>query len=265
MHSSRQTSCSIVVDLHHWLSLDQDHLTCGLRSQIVHLERNERNRNPPTRQTHSCTFYLDLSTYQEQLIHDRWLPADQLRIHMHVKFNIVADEIQFSQGAMIKVVNKMLPFVSMEPNIIEDTDGIGLKVYRRSFQVKKRFTFFWFTRMDGTTPSMMPSTWNALNWEEDCVLKRLIAGARTHSLDINMMTNEPQAKRPKVLERARTEATISAATHQETATSNSPTSSWWESGDACRLFAPCTANYESTECIKGIQGWHKPTFQNLAN
>jgi hypothetical protein len=78
--------------------------------------------------------------FKEQLIHDRWIPADQLCIHMHMKFNI-ADEIQFSQGAMIKVVNKMLPFVSMEPNIIEDTDGIELKVYRHSFQVKKRLSF----------------------------------------------------------------------------------------------------------------------------
>ena len=72
MRSSRQTSCSIVVDLHHWLSLDQDHLTCGLRSQIVRLEHNERNRNLPTRQTHSCTFYLDLSTNHFQRTVDSW-------------------------------------------------------------------------------------------------------------------------------------------------------------------------------------------------
>ena len=145
-HRWRTVSLHIVsrYNLHHWLSLDQDHLTCGLRSQIVHLEHNERNRNLPTRQTHSCTFYLDLSStyhFKEQLIHDQWLPADQLCIHMHMEFNI-ADETQFSQGAMIKVVNKMIPFVSMEPNIIEDMDRIELKVYRRSFQVKKHFSFF---------------------------------------------------------------------------------------------------------------------------
>jgi hypothetical protein len=115
----------------------------------------------------------------------------------------------------------------MEPkNIIEDTDGIERKMYQYSFQVKKCFSFFWITRMEGTTPSMMPSARNALNWEEHCVLKRLIAvgGARPDSLDIDM-TNEPQAKRPKVLKRARTKATISAA-QQEAATSKSSTSTW---------------------------------------
>jgi hypothetical protein len=153
----------------------------------------------------------------------------------------------------------MLPLVSMEPNIIEDTDGIELQVYRHSFQVKKRSNFFWITRMDGITPPpMMPSQSNALNWEEDCVLKRLIAGARAHSLTIDMSI-EPQAKRPKVSEGARIETTaigdpsdpsLSGAT--QAPTSNSLTSSWWESGDARKIFAPCAVNYESTECLKSI-------------
>ena len=59
--------------------------------------------------------------FKEQFIHDRCLPTDQLSIYMHMKFNAVADEIQFSQGAMIKVVNKTLPFVTMEPKKIIKT------------------------------------------------------------------------------------------------------------------------------------------------
>ena len=82
------------------------------------------------------------AVFKEQVIHGRWLPAEQLRIHIHMKFNIV-DDIQFSQAAMMRVVNKRLPLVSMlDPNIFEDTDGIQLKVYRHSFQIKKRSYFF---------------------------------------------------------------------------------------------------------------------------
>ena len=104
---------------------------------------------------------------------------------MHMKFNI-ADDMQFSQrGVVMRKVDKMLPFVSMEPNsIIEDTVGMQLnKMYQHSFQIKKHYSLFWITRMDGITPSMLSLVmYDVLNWEEDCVLKRilLIAGAQTH-------------------------------------------------------------------------------------
>jgi hypothetical protein len=192
-----------------------------------------RGKHAPASFIMSCILR---TVFKEQVIHDRWLPAEQLRIHMHMKFNI-ADDIHFSQASMIRVVNKMLPLVSMEPNIIEDTDGIQLRVYRHSFQVEKRSYFFWITRMDGSsTPPMMPSQRNASNWEEDCVLKRLIAGARAHPLAIDM-TIEPQAKRPKVLEGARIEMTSSLPLNgaTQTAICNSLSSSWWESGDARKV------------------------------
>jgi len=198
------------------------------------------------------------AVFKEQVIHGRWLPAEQLRIHIHVKFN-VADDIQFSQAAMMRVVNKRLPLVGMDPNIFEGTDGIQLKVYRHSFQIKKRSYFFWITKADGITPPpIIPSQRNALNWEEDCVLKRLIIGARAaHSLTIDM-TIEPQAKRPIILEGARIETTISDTSElslsgaTQAAISNSLTSSWWESGDARKLFRPSTSNYEANKCVKEI-------------
>ena len=198
------------------------------------------------------------AVFKEQVIHGRWLPAEQLRIHIHVKFNI-ANDIQFSQAALMRVVNKRLPLVSMDPNIFEDTDGIQLRVYRHSFQIKKRSYFFWITRADGVAPPpIIPSQRNAMNWEEDCVLKRLIIGARAHSLTIDM-TIEPEAKRPKISEGARIETTISDPSDlslcgaTQATISNSFTSSWWESGDARKLFAPCSSGqYESLECVRAI-------------
>ncbi|KAI2512807.1 hypothetical protein MHU86_1595 [Fragilaria crotonensis] len=147
----------------------------------------------------------------------------------------------------------------MDPNIFEDTDGIQLKVYWHSFQIKKQSYFFWITKADGITPPpIIPSQRNALNWEEDCVLKRLIIGARAaHSLTIDM-TIEPQAKRSKISEGARIETTISDTSElslsgaTQAAISNSLTSSWWESGDARKLFRPSTSNYEANECVKEI-------------
>jgi hypothetical protein len=65
----------------------------------------------------------------------------------------------------------------MDPNIFEDTDAIQRKVYRHYFQIKKQSYFFRITRADGITPPpKIPLQRNALNWEEDCVLKRLIIG-----------------------------------------------------------------------------------------
>jgi len=146
----------------------------------------------------------------------------------------IADEIQFSQAAMMRVINKkMLPLVGKEPNIIEDTaGGVDLKVFWHSFQVKKRCYFFWITAKVEAMPPLMPSTRNAVKWEEDCVLKRLIIGARAHSLTIDM-TIEPQSKRPKTMSegtRIKTpisdpsdNLSVSGAT--QAATSNSLTSS----------------------------------------
>ena len=77
-----------------------------------------------------ATFILSClhAVFKEQLIHDRWLPAEQLRSYIHMKCNI-ADGIQFSQAAMMRVINKkMLPLVSMEPNIIKGAGGIQLKL-----------------------------------------------------------------------------------------------------------------------------------------
>ena len=44
----------------------------------------------------------------------------------------------------------------------------------------------------------------------------------------------------------------SGGTTQAAASLSPPTYSWWESGDACKLFAPCTEKYESMECVNSI-------------
>ncbi len=214
------------------------------------IHKYPRGKPTPTTFILSC----QRAVFTEEVIHEQWLPAEQLLVHMHTKFNI-SEDIHFSQAAMMRVVNKVLPLVSTEHNIMEDTDGIQLRVYRHSFQVKKSY-FFWVSRTDdGITAQTMPSQRNATNWEEDCVLKRLIDGARTH-----LLTSEPQAKQSKVSEGARIETMIRdpsdpslcGATTQQAAINNSFTSSRWESGDARKRFAPCSANYGAEECVKAI-------------
>ncbi len=201
--------------------------------------------------------------FKEPLIHDRWLPAAQLCSYTHIHCSI-SDDIQFSQAAMIRVVNKMFPLVSLEPNLIEGEGKVRLQVFRHSFQVKKRSYFFWITTNVGVIPPLTPLPRNSLNWEEDCVLKRLLASGRAHVLDIDV-TVEPEPKRPKVMNTTMTtdkataiidtsvnatQATISASAVQSER-ANSATS-WWESGDARKLFRPSSSNYEANKCVKEI-------------
>jgi hypothetical protein len=173
----------------------------------------------------------------------------------------IADEIQFSQAAMMRVINKkMLPLVGKEPNIIEDTaGGVDLKVFWHSFQVKKRCYFFWITAKVEAMPPLMPSTRNAVKWEEDCVLKRLFAGGRAHALEIDM-TIEPEPKQMKVAssETTKNKTTINNnhvslnTAEEQSHGANATISSRWESGDARKLFAPCTVKYDINECVREI-------------
>jgi hypothetical protein len=59
----------------------------------------------------------------------------------------------FGLAAMMRVVINVLPSLSVDPSIIEDTDGIQLKVYRHSFQIKKRSYFFLIRGIDEMTPT----------------------------------------------------------------------------------------------------------------
>ena len=102
------------------------------------------------------------AVFKEQLIHDRWLPAEQLRTYIHMKCNI-ADDIQFSHAAMMRVINKKMPppVAGMEPNTMEGAGGVKLNVFRHSFQVKKRCHLFWITAKVGASTPILPSQGNA--------------------------------------------------------------------------------------------------------
>jgi hypothetical protein len=223
------------------------------------IEAYPRGKHTPASFILSCL----RTVFKEPLIHDRWLPAAQLCSYTHMHCSI-SDDIQFSQAAMIRVVNKMFPLVSLEPNLIEGEGEVRLQVFQHSFQVKKRSYFFWITTKVGVIPPLTPSPRNSSNWEEDCVLKRLLAGGRAHVLDIDV-TVEPEPKQPKVMNTTMTtdkataiidasvnatQATISASAVQS-GQANSATS-WWESGDARKLFRPSSSNYEANECVKEI-------------
>lgn len=221
---------------------------------------NPRGISTPAQFILSCLHVV----FREPLIHDRWLPAEQLCNYTHMKCNI-ADEIRFTPASMMRVINKkMLPLTGMEPNIIECADGVVLKVFRHSFQVTKRCYFFWITsKNDVARPPLMPSQGNALKWEEDCVLKRLIAGGRTtHSATSAEQIEPPEPKRLKVSEATTTTtetetvmeeaASMEEATINDTSTNSTTRLSWWESGDARKLFAPSTVAYGANECVKDI-------------
>ena len=66
------------------------------------------------------TFILSCvrTVFSEVPLHGRWLPAEQLRLYMHQKCTIGSD-ITFSLASMLRVINKVLLLVSLEPNTME--------------------------------------------------------------------------------------------------------------------------------------------------
>ena len=129
--------------------------------------------------------------FSEQELHGRWLPADQLVDYMHMKFQI-GEAIKFSLSTMKRVVNKVLPLTGTFANILDIQDELQLQVFRHAYQNWTRRDFFWVTTQVGLIPSQ-PLQLNAIVSEQDCVLKRLILGARLHSLSTDP-TTEPEAK-----------------------------------------------------------------------
>jgi hypothetical protein len=136
--------------------------------------------------------------FRQQELHGRWLPAGQLVDYIHMKFQI-GDDIKFSLSAMKRVVNKVLPLTGTDPNILAIQDGLQLQVFRHTYQNRTRRDFFWITRQVGLLPSQ-PSQRHSAEWEEDCVLKRLILVVPGRIAPLSTtedMTTEPQSKRPK--------------------------------------------------------------------
>jgi hypothetical protein len=194
--------------------------------------------------------------FSEQTLHGRWLPSDQLQVYMHMKFNI-GDDIKFTLASMMRVINKMFPLMGSEPNIIEASGGVQLRVFRHSFQNRNRRYFFWVTTNVGVMPSL-PSQLNATAWEQDRVLTRLLAGGREQPLEINMSAEpEPKRQRSCLIDESILASTVTATDEQTHTTNNVAfaslstgvplTADWWESGDARRLFAPCSVLY-GTDC-----------------
>ncbi|KAI2508418.1 hypothetical protein MHU86_5945 [Fragilaria crotonensis] len=190
--------------------------------------------------------------FSEPKLQGRWLPAEQLVDYMHMKFQI-GDAIKFSLSTMKRVVNKVLPFTGTLANILEIQEGLQLQVFRHTYQNRTRRDFFWVTTQVGLIPSQ-PSQLNATVWEQDCVLKRLTLGARMHPLSTDTTTTEPEAKQPRVLtdESDLILGDSGASGGTETATSSPSPPSWWESGDARKIFAPSAVIYETMECVKSI-------------
>ena len=208
--------------------------------------------------------------FSEQQLHGRWLPAEQLLIYMDMKFQI-GDSIKFSLSSMKRVVNKVLPLTSTDPNLLDIPGGPQLQVFRHTFQNRTRRYFFWVTTQVGLRPSL-PSQMNSTAWEEDCAVTRLLAGnSEQPSLSSLSMLEEPESKRQK--KGKLIAGNVVASTEQQIAMkatrqlnddrllaavplpsivdSSDHDGDWWKSGDARWLFAPshsCSGSKYDARC-----------------
>ena len=138
--------------------------------------------------THPFILTCFKAAIRKHALHDRWLPADQLRLYMLQKYSI-EDAAQFNLASMIRVVNKVLPLMSSAPNILEIQGGQQVQVYRHSFQNRKRRYFFFVTTKLKFVP-VLPSQLKASSWEQDCVLTRLLAGSQSKPLSTKISEQE---------------------------------------------------------------------------
>jgi hypothetical protein len=203
--------------------------------------------------------------FSEHTLQRRWLPAEQRRMYMHMKYEI-GEDIKFTLSAMVRVINKVLPQVSSVPNVVEIPGGSHLQVFRHSFQNRTRRHFFWVTAEIGVIPSL-PSQLNATAWEQDCVLTKLLSGGREQPLPVvNVdLCVEPAQKRQKGVVMVAAKASPaqhgaefdgksndSNTLHPSAFLSLSAGNDWWESGDACRLCAPTSSVYHSDCRVKKL-------------
>ena len=121
------------------------------------------------------TFILSCvrTVFNELSLQGRRLPAEHLCMYMHQKCKI-GNDINFDLLTMMRVINKVFPLVSLEPNILEIPGGVQLRVFRYTFQNRTRRYFFWVTAKVRVTPSQ-PLKGNTTAWEQDCVLTRLLS------------------------------------------------------------------------------------------
>jgi hypothetical protein len=221
---------------------------------------NSRGRHNGT----SFTLLCLRTVFSELPLHGRWLPAEQLRLYMHMKCQIV-DDIAFPLSKMMRVINKVLPFSNADPNIMERAEDSALQVFWYTFQNRTRRYFFWVTANAEVIPSA-PSKGNASSWEQDSVLTRLLSrssGLVRPTLDLTCDTStmhstgivpEREAKRQKT---AATDSTgsvdlIPATAEEEIVVRASYDGGWWASGDARQLFAPCNTVYDKECDVKEI-------------
>jgi len=222
---------------------------------------------PNSRGRHNgTTFILSClrTVFSELPLHGRWLPAEQLRLYMHMKCQI-ADDIAFPLSTMMRVINKVLPLSNADPNIMETAGDSALRVFRYTFQNRTRRYFFWVTANVGVMPSA-PSKGNASSWEQDSVLTRLISRSRslerpivdltcdTSTMHSTGIVPEREAKRQKTATDNTGSDLIPATAEEEekVAVRASCDGVWWTSGDARQLFAPCNMVYDKDCDVKEI-------------
>ena len=223
------------------------------------------NRTPNSRGRHNGTrFILSClrSVFSELPLHGRWLPAEHLRLYMHMKCQI-ADDIAFPLSAMMRVINNVLPLSNADPNIMEIAEDSELRVFRYTFQNRTRRYFFWVTANIEVMPSA-PSQGNASSWEQDSVLTRLLSRSSgslerpivdltcdttstMHTTGTTVQVPEREAKRQKTATDNEDEEVLVRASYD---------GGWWASGDTRRLFAPCKNVYDKECNVKEIVKEH---------
>ncbi|KAI2493895.1 hypothetical protein MHU86_20622 [Fragilaria crotonensis] len=189
--------------------------------------------------------------FQDARLHHIWWQADTLVDEINTRYQL-ADDMKIEKAELLRVVGKEYHEKSMEGNLFTgSSDQEQLKLFRHDFKTReksgKQVKYDFFQVTGKGVPESYPSVSNAAAWKEQNASKLLPPRTRQH-VDYTFpyaIAAAPSNKKRKL------GADTTTSSHDDGTESQreveeilsvpsfpSPSSSYWESGDARKLFAP---------------------------
>ena len=200
---------------------------------------------------------------QDSQLHEVWWQADTLLDEINTRCQL-QDDLKVKKSELLRVVGKEYHEKSIEGNIFVGGGGEQLKLFRHDFKAREdgkqqKYDFFQVSVKD--VPHSYPTASNSVAWKEQNASHPLPPRTRQHvdfttSSSSQFFSAVPGPVNTKKRKLASDQANKTQIEQETTPTSSlliltaqepSPQlSSYWESGDSRKLFAPKL--YYGTDC-----------------
>ena len=181
------------------------------------------------------------SALSDRRMHDAWRNIDTLVDYINERYRL-SDETRVDKAALLRGFNKELQDTTAAGNKLIGDGGVEVRVYRHNFATKKVRHYFFYATSTGVVPQF-PTAANSTAWVANSTSNVLPPITRQQVLHLD----EPAKKKFKA---APVQMQQEENTYQHTQQDNAswaPTITYWDSGDARRIFAP--KNVHGSTCL----------------